>query len=314
MARQPRKSADDSRHFVDRTDAHFLADVADRPVSDRGGRVRTHIVGRVIVLKVDGRLSDVVEELDRAIQLALAEGPRGVACDLSAVLEGAEPDAVKALATAGRNVRDWAATPLVIATPDPVLRAALSADPLGGYLIVTDSILSALSAALATPTPVVEWLHLSPHPTAPRASRNFISHTLLDWGLGRSIPSASLVTSELVTNSTMYAGTDIHLSVALGHGAVRLTVRDQSSRLPRQQHLAPDQHGRGLTIVANLSRAFGVLPTGDGGKVVWAVLDVPKAAPADPPTDLANPARRSAVAAGGSTILSKPGVVRIPAT
>ncbi len=301
MARQPRKSANDTPD-VDHTDSHFLADGADRPASDRGDRVRNYVVGGVIVLEVAGLLSDVVEELDRAIQFALAEGPRGVACDLSAVLEGAEPRAVKALATAGRNVRDWAAIPLAIATPDPVLRAALSADSLGGHLILTDSILSALSAALATPTPAVEWLHLSPHPTAPRASRNFISHTLWEWGLDRFIPSASLVTSELVTNSTMYAGTDIHLSVALGHGAVRLTVRDQSSRQPRQQHLAPDQHGRGLTIVANLSRAFGVLPTGDGGKVVWAVLDTPKAGLEHPPTDLANPARRSAFAAGGSAI------------
>ena len=29
-------------------------------------------------------------------------------------------------------------------------------------------------------------------------------------------------------------------------------------------------------MVAGLSRAFGVLPSVDGGKVVWAVLDAPR--------------------------------------
>src|SRR5680860_1179421 len=52
------------------------------------------------------------------------------------------------------------------------------------------------------PAPAVERLRLAPHPTAPRASRDFVTRTLLDWGLGRAISSASLVVSELVTNST----------------------------------------------------------------------------------------------------------------
>ena len=29
----------------------------------------------------------------------------------------------------------------------------------------------------------------------------------------------------------------------------------------------------GLALIAELSRAWGVLPTADNGKVVWAVLD-----------------------------------------
>src|SRR5665811_1528383 len=109
----------------------------------------------------------------------------------------------------------------------------------------------------------------------PRAARNFVTRTLLDWGLGRVISSASLVVSELVTNSTIHAGTDIALSVAWNAGTLRLTVRDNNPGLPHQRHSAPDLHGRGLTIVAGLSRAFGVLPTADGGKVVWAVFDAP---------------------------------------
>jgi len=203
-------------------------------------RVRKHVTRQVVILEVAGRLSNVVEELDLAIQLALADGPRGVVCDLPAVFEGAEPAAVAVLATAGRHVRDWPGIPVAVACPDPRVRAALTAHPLGGHLIVTASMLSALSEVLATPAPVVEWLGLAPHPSAPRNARNFVTRTLLDWGLGRVISSASLVVSELVTNSMIHAGTDIALSVAWNAGALRLTVRDNSPGLPHQRYSTPD--------------------------------------------------------------------------
>ena len=115
----------------------------------------------------------------------------------------------------------------------------------------------------------------TPRAAPDRAARlaDFVTRTLLDWRLGRVIPFASLVVSELVASSTMHAGTDIDLSVAWNLGALRLTVRDHGPALPGQRPSSLDLHGRGLTVVAGLSRAFGVLPTADGGKVVWAVLD-----------------------------------------
>ncbi|HYO19029.1 MAG TPA: ATP-binding protein [Dermatophilaceae bacterium] len=229
----------------------------------------------MVVLGVAGRLSDVVEDLDRAMQLALADDPRGVVCDLSAVQGGAEQVAAEVLATAGRHVRDWPGIPVGVACPDPQVREALRADPLGRYLIVTESLLSAISAVLATPAPTVARLRLAPHPTAPRASRNFVTRTLLDWQLNRVVPFASLVVSELVASSSVNAGTEIDLSVAWNLGALRLTVRDRGPALPGQLPSGSDLHGRGLTVVAGLTRAFGMMPTANGGKVVWAVLDAP---------------------------------------
>jgi len=199
-----------------------------------------------------------------------------VVCDLSTVLDGADPVAVEVLATAGRHVRDWPGIPVAVAFPDPLVREALAAHPLGGHLIVTPSLFSAVSAVLATPTLAVAWLRLAPHPTAPRASREFVTRTLLDWRLSRVIPFASLVVSELVASSSVNAGTDIDLSVVWNLGALRLAVRDHGPALPRQRHSVLDLHGRGLSVVAGLSRAFGVLPTADGGKVVWAVLEAPR--------------------------------------
>ena len=93
-------------------------------------RVRKHVTRQVVILEVADRLSNVVEELDLAIQLALADGPRGVVCDLSAVFEGAEPAAVAVLATAVRHVRDWPGIPVAVACPDPQVREALRTHPL----------------------------------------------------------------------------------------------------------------------------------------------------------------------------------------
>ena len=258
--------------------APLAAHDTDHPAGG-SGQVRTHVTRQVVVVEVDGDLNDVGEILDLAIQQGLAEVPRGVACDLSAVSDGALPDAVELLATAGRHVREWPAIPVAFACPDPRLRDALNVPPLGGQLIVTHSILSALTEVLATPALAIEWLRLAPHPTAPRASRDFVTRTLMDWRLGGVIAAASLVISELVTNSTMHAGSDIVLSIAWHQGALRLTVRDNSPQPPHQRHTPLSLNGRGLTIVAGLSRAFGVLPTADGGKVVWAVMDAPSRDP-----------------------------------
>ena len=242
-------------------------------------RTRKRAIRQVAVVEVSGQLRDVVEDLDRAIQFALAEGPRGVVCDLSAVLEGAEQVALEVLATAGRHVRDWPGIPVAVASPDRSVREALAAHPLGGHLIVTESLFSAVTAVLATPMLDVAWRRLAPHPTAPRASREFVTRTLLDWRLSRVIAFASLVVSELVASSTVNAGTGIDLSVVWYQGALRLTVRDHGPGLPGQRPSSLHLHGRGLTIVAGLSRSFGVLPAADGGKVVWAVLEAPRPRP-----------------------------------
>lgn len=249
------------------------AQPAGTPSADEQVGVRSHAERGVVVLEVAGRLSDLVLVLDRAIQQALAEAPLGVVCDLSGVLQCAEPGAVEMLARVGRHVRGWSGTPVAVACPDPRVREALTAHHIGGQLIVTESVFSAVSMVLVTPTVVVEKLRLAPHPTAMRASRAFVTRTLRGWGLDQFILAADLVVTELVSDSTLLATTDIEVSVAWNQRALRLTVRDNSPDLPRQRHTHSDLNKPRPTAVAGLSRAFGVLPTADGGKVAWAVLN-----------------------------------------
>lgn len=270
--------------FPTRSEARFPTNLPEQSAlaaaTGAQERVRTHTVRGVVVLEADCRLSGVVGELDRAIQLALAEGPRGVVCDLS-IVGGAEPDAIEVLATAGRHVRDWPGIPVAVACSDPQVREAVHAQPLGDHLIVSASLFSAVTAVLATPALTEERRQFAPHPTAARASREFVTHTLLEWGLGSVSPFASLVASELVASSSINAGTNIELSVSWNLGALRLTVRDHGPGLPGQRPSVMYLHGRRLTVVAGLSRAFGVLPTADGGKVVWAVLEAARLSPSD---------------------------------
>jgi anti-sigma regulatory factor (Ser/Thr protein kinase) len=239
---------------------------AQRPSVDK------HPVGQVIVLDVTGPLSDVVEELDHAIRLALAQGPRGVACDMTRVVEVGAPGALRRLASAGRHPRDWPGVPVAVTSLGRGGGQTLGTKPLGEHLMVTATLPPALSAILQAARPAVVSRHLAPHPTAPRAARDLVSRTLLEWRLSQQITDACLVVSELVTNAIIHAGTDIDLTLAEHRGSVRLAVRDHSHALPGEQPGRSDQCGRGLGIVAELASSWGVLPHADGGKVVWAVL------------------------------------------
>ena len=244
----------------------------ERDVTKQGPSVDSHAVGQVVVLGVAGPLGDVDDELDHAIRLALAHGPRGVACDMTRVVELNAPGALRRLATAGRHPRDWPGVPVAVTCLGRRGGQTLRTKPLGGHLLVTASLPPALSAILQAARPAVVSRSLAPHPTAPRAARDLVSRTLLEWRLSQQIPDACLVVSELVSNAMIHAGTDIDLTVSEHRGSVRIAVRDHSHDLPVEQPGRSDDHGRGLAIVAELSSAWGVLPHARGGKVVWAVL------------------------------------------
>ena len=206
-----------------------------------GRLVRARSVGHVVVLDATGSLSDVVEDLDCAARYALAEGPRGVVCDLSRVDEASASGALQDLALNGRHPRDWPGVPLAIAGLGRRDRETLSREPLGGHLMVGTSLRQALSSVFQASLPGIESLRLAPHPTSPRASRDFVSRTLLDWRLARHIPAACLVVSELVTNSMIHAGTAIDVTVSEHRQAVRLAIRDGVPGLPVEQPAGSDQ-------------------------------------------------------------------------
>ncbi len=113
---------------------------------------------------------------------------------------------------------------------------------------------------------------LASDPVSARKARQFVVATLLGWDVEHLIDTASLLTSELVTNAVLYASSDIEIRVAKEPDLIRFEVEDHCVGLPRARRPAPEEtSGRGLALVDTLSKAWGVTPV-DSGKAVWFEL------------------------------------------
>ncbi len=127
-----------------------------------------------------------------------------------------------------------------------------------------------------------EALRFSGGPEAvPRA--RLAAATFLSRRAPELADDTTLVVSELVTNSLLHGVMPGTLRLALLVDAVRVEVEDGGHDVPRRSDFGDQAAtGRGLGLVAALSRAWGVEPRPEG-KVVWAEIDgtirTPSAAP-----------------------------------
>ncbi len=113
---------------------------------------------------------------------------------------------------------------------------------------------------------------LASDPVSAGKARQFVVATLLGWDVEHLIDTASLLTSELVTNAVLYARSEIELRLAKEPDLIRFEVEDHGSGQPRPRHPAPEEtSGRGLALVDTLSNAWGVTAV-NSGKAVWFEL------------------------------------------
>ena len=235
--------------------------------------LNAHQHGSISVLEVCRGDEKTMDAALLGALLSLAEPCSPVVVDLSHLVALPATLETSGLSELAALAWHWPATPVVLVCNDEV-RTAVQRVPWGEHLVVTTSVLEALAILTRRPHQDTVELRLAPHPTSPRAARDFVSRTLLDWRLARSIPGACLVASELATNAMVHAQTNLAVSLTDADGRLRIAVRDGSSDQPRPHGADPDRtEGRGLQIVGSLTRAWGVLATRDGGKVVWAVTD-----------------------------------------
>jgi anti-sigma regulatory factor (Ser/Thr protein kinase) len=114
-------------------------------------------------------------------------------------------------------------------------------------------------------------LQLSPHSSSARAAREFVRLTLESWDWMDQVETAVLLTSELVTNSIIHAGSDIAVTVR-AEGCLNVLVCDESNDEPIwEQGRDPSNDGRGLRLVDALATSWGVSPR-ERGKAVWFEL------------------------------------------
>lgn len=113
-----------------------------------------------------------------------------------------------------------------------------------------------------------------PGPDGPLAARRFVAGLLRRRPYGDRVDpdDALLVISELATNAAIHAGTPFSVTVRSDGSAVRIAVQDWSAMQPVMRAVNPVAlAGRGLRLIAMVSRAWGV-EYGPDGKTVWAEL------------------------------------------
>ncbi|MFI9202507.1 SpoIIE family protein phosphatase [Streptomyces sp. NPDC053048] len=125
------------------------------------------------------------------------------------------------------------------------------------------------------PQRIATW-ELPADPALVSSVRAAVTRRLSEWGLDEISFSTELLLSELVTNAVRYGSGPIRVRL-LYDRALTCEVADTSSTAPHLRHAATtDEGGRGLFLVAQLSRSWGTRYTPEG-KVIWAEcpLEVP---------------------------------------
>jgi PAS domain S-box-containing protein len=173
-----------------------------------------------------------------------------------------------------------------------VLLADVLARPAGSLEGICDSVLRALLpehgvlddvALLLARTRALDAAHVATwdvpaDPACVARSRRDVTERLTDWGLDEAVFTTELVVSELVTNAIRHAIPPIQLRLIHDHSLI-CEVSDASSTAPHLRRARTfDEGGRGLLLVAQLSRRWGSRQTADG-KTIWAEQPLPGAPP-----------------------------------
>jgi len=219
-----------------------------------------------------------VSQVQRALVKDLSEEPYALICDLSGV-DTLDPVCATVFATVANHPSSrWPATSFLLCGAQPSVAEVLGLLTVPHFLELYASLEDALDAAVARPPLLRDELVLAPIPTAAAAARAFVREVLGYWQLALPdntlVARAVLVAGELVTNAVVHARTELRLRVELRGDLLHLAVRDGSPRLLRLVTV-PDpeaEGGRGLWLVEQLARAWGVNRHPDGGKVVWCTL------------------------------------------
>jgi anti-anti-sigma regulatory factor/anti-sigma regulatory factor (Ser/Thr protein kinase) len=217
-------------------------------------------------------------QIQRALVKDLSEEPFALICDLAGV-DTLDPGCATVFATVANHPSSrWPATSFLLCGARPPVAEILGLLTVPHFLELYASLHDALDAAVARPPYLRDELVLAPIPPAAATARAFVRDLLGYWQLALAdttlVDRAVLLASELVTNAVVHARTELRLRVELRGELLHLAVRGGSPRLLRLVTI-PDpeaEGGRGLWLVEQLARAWGVNRHPDGGKVVWCTL------------------------------------------
>ncbi|MFB7054060.1 SpoIIE family protein phosphatase [Streptomyces vinaceus] len=141
------------------------------------------------------------------------------------------------------------------------------------------ALLVARTSALP-PERIAEW-EVPFEPSAVATMRALAMEKLEEWGLSELTFGTELVLSELITNAIRHGSEPVRVRL-LHDRVLTCEVFDGSSSSPRLHYAkTTDEGGRGLFLVAQLSRRWGARYTPEG-KVIWSEQPLPDPEEADP--------------------------------
>jgi len=109
-------------------------------------------------------------------------------------------------------------------------------------------------------------------PISVSAARRFVADTISRWNVAAFEWAAVTLVSELATNAVLHAHTGFVVTLRLTGDVLRLSVSDESGRLPQPRAYGLEATtGRGLKLLRQLSASNGVEVTA-AGKTVWCEL------------------------------------------
>lgn len=123
------------------------------------------------------------------------------------------------------------------------------------------------------PDRIAEW-EVEFHPSAVGAMRAAAVAKLEEWGLSALAFGTELLLSELITNAIRHGAEPVRVRL-LRDRVLTCEVFDGSSTSPRLRYATTmDEGGRGLFLVAQISRRWGARYTTEG-KVIWSEQPLP---------------------------------------
>lgn len=204
----------------------------------------------------------------------LVEQPKAILVDLSDMRLG-DPSALSVFYTVAQQAEKWPAVPVVLCAPPADAADLLRRRAIDRRMPVLSDLRTAVhSLRLGSVSPSITD-ELLPVMGAGRRARELATEVCLRWEVPELTGPACTVATELVNNVVAHAHTMMTLRLSLRGRYLHIAVRDGSPAEPvLRKGVSPTAlSGRGLALVDAICRHWGSLPT-EGGKVVWAVLDV----------------------------------------